>query len=221
MLQIWLKGPKWLGPSSELQQETKIAPELVAITLENNNSLDKLLGKFNSWKVLRPSTWINRFISTCGKTRFRRLLKANEIEKLKKFRIKRERKRQRFRDTEKVKIDVKSLNLQEDEAVDIYKERIEGVHPTSQKSSGLQKKLFSEHKGTLNFTMSSVRSRCRHKGNKPSQVTKLYFQESFQKTNDNPVYFNHNSVQQVPSQKHLEMYLDTKVNFQEHLNMYV
>lgn len=139
MLQIWLKGPKWLGPSSELQQETKIAPELVAITLENNNSLDKLLGKFNSWKVLRPSAWINRFITTCGKTRFRRLLKANEIEKLKKFRIKRDRKRQRFRDTEKVKIDVKSLNLQEDEAVDIYKERIEGVHPTSQKSSGLQK----------------------------------------------------------------------------------
>ena len=77
------------------------------------------------------------------KTRFRRLLKANEIEKLKKFRIKRERKRQRFRDTEKVKIDVKSLNLQEDEAVDIYKERIEGVHPTSQKSSGLQKKSYS------------------------------------------------------------------------------
>lgn len=74
-----------------MQQETKIAPELVAITLENNNSLDKLLGKFNSWKVLRPSAWINRFISTCGKTRFRRLLKANEIEKLKKFRIKRER----------------------------------------------------------------------------------------------------------------------------------
>ena len=139
MLQIWLKGPKWLGPSSELQQETKIAPELVAITLENNNSLDKLLGKFNSWNVLRPSAWINRFITTCGKTRFRRLLKANEIEKLKKFRIKRDRKRQRFRDTEKVKIDVKSLNLQEDEAVDIYKERIEGVHPTSQKSSGLQK----------------------------------------------------------------------------------
>ena len=151
MLQIWLKGPKWLGPSSELQQETKIAPELVAITIKNNNSLDKLLGKFNSWKILRPSAWINRFISTCGKTRFRRLLKANEIEKLKKFRIKRERererererKRQRFRDTEKVKIDAKSLNLQEDEAVDIYKERIEGVHPTSQKSSGLQKKSYS------------------------------------------------------------------------------
>ena len=30
--------------------------------------------------------------------------------------------------------------------------------------------------------------------------------------------FNNNSVQQVPSKKHLRMYLDTKFNFQEHLN---
>ena len=39
-----------------------------------------------------------------------------------------------------------------------------------------------------------------------------------QKTNHNQVYFNHNSLKQVPSQKHLGMYLDTKSNFQEHLN---
>ena len=28
-------------------------------------------------------------------------------------------------------------------------------------------------------------------------------------------YFNHNPVQQAPYQKHLEMHLDTKLNFQE------
>ena len=39
-----------------------------------------------------------------------------------------------------------------------------------------------------------------------------------QKANHNPVYFDHNTVQQVPSQKHLGMYLDTELNFQEHLN---
>ena len=39
-----------------------------------------------------------------------------------------------------------------------------------------------------------------------------------QKTNHSPVCFNHNSVQQVPSQKHLGTYLDTKLKFQEHLN---
>ena len=38
------------------------------------------------------------------------------------------------------------------------------------------------------------------------------------KINHNPVYFNHNPAQQVSSQKHLGMYLDTELNFQEHLN---
>ena len=32
------------------------------------------------------------------------------------------------------------------------------------------------------------------------------------------MYFNHNFVKQVPSQKHLGMHLDTKLNFQEHLD---
>ena len=39
-----------------------------------------------------------------------------------------------------------------------------------------------------------------------------------QKTNCNPVYFNHNSLQQVLSQKHFGVYLDNKLNFQKHLN---
>ena len=46
----------------------------------------------------------------------------------------------------------------------------------------------------------------------------VIFSRKLQKTNHNQVYFNHNSVKQVPSQKHLEIYLDTKLNFQEHLN---
>ena len=36
--------------------------------------------------------------------------------------------------------------------------------------------------------------------------------------NHNQFYFNHNSIKQIPSQKHPGMYLDTKLNFQEHLN---
>ena len=49
------------------------------------------------------------------------------------------------------------------------------------------------------------------------QAREFIFSRKLQKTNHNQVYFNHNSVKQVPSQKHLEMYLDTKLNFQEHL----
>ena len=45
------------------------------------------------------------------------------------------------------------------------------------------------------------------------QAQEVIFSRKFQKTNHNQVYFNHNSVKQVPSQKHLGMYLDTKLNF--------
>ena len=50
------------------------------------------------------------------------------------------------------------------------------------------------------------------------QAQEVIFSRKLQKKNHNQVYFNHNSVKQVPSQKQLGMYLDTKLNFQEHLN---
>ena len=49
------------------------------------------------------------------------------------------------------------------------------------------------------------------------QAQEVIFSRKLQKTNHSQVYFNHNSVQQVPSQKNLGMYPDTKLNFQEHL----
>ena len=49
------------------------------------------------------------------------------------------------------------------------------------------------------------------------QTQEVIFSKKVQKTNQNPVYFNHNSVLQVLSQKHLEIYFDAKLNFQEHL----
>ena len=50
------------------------------------------------------------------------------------------------------------------------------------------------------------------------QAQEVIFSRKLQKKNHNPVYFNHNLVQQVLSQKHRGMYLDTKLNIQEHLN---
>lgn len=69
------------------------------------------LTNFELSKVLRASAWINRFINNCKKPKVRDLPTTGEIEKQKNFWIKRER--QRLRDTEKVKNDVKSLDLQE------------------------------------------------------------------------------------------------------------
>ena len=49
------------------------------------------------------------------------------------------------------------------------------------------------------------------------QVQEVIFSRKIQKTCHPSVYFNNNSVKQVPSQKHLGMILDSKLNFQEHL----
>ena len=50
------------------------------------------------------------------------------------------------------------------------------------------------------------------------QAQEVIFSRKLQKTNHNQVYFNHNSIKQVPSQKHLGIYLDTKQNLQEQIN---
>ena len=54
--------------------------------------------------------------------------------------------------------------------------------------------------------------------NPSKQDQEVIFSRKLQKINHNQIYFNHNSVKQVPSQKHLGMYLDAKLNFQEYLN---
>ena len=50
------------------------------------------------------------------------------------------------------------------------------------------------------------------------QTQEVIFFRKRQNLTHNLVYFNGNLVQQVPSKKHLRMHLDTKLNFQEHLN---
>ena len=50
------------------------------------------------------------------------------------------------------------------------------------------------------------------------EAQKITFSTKLQKTNHNPVCFNQNSAQKVLSQKHLGIYPDTKLNFQEYLN---
>ena len=49
------------------------------------------------------------------------------------------------------------------------------------------------------------------------QAQEVIFSKKLQKTNHNQVYFNHSSVKQVSSQKHLGMYLDTELNFEAFL----
>ena len=50
------------------------------------------------------------------------------------------------------------------------------------------------------------------------QVQEIIFSRKLEKANHNSVYFNNNSLQQVLSQKHLGMFLYTKLKYQEHQN---
>ena len=49
------------------------------------------------------------------------------------------------------------------------------------------------------------------------QVQEVIFSRKVQNTCHCSIYFNNKLVKPVPSQKHLEMILDNKLNFQEHL----
>ena len=53
--------------------------------------------------------------------------------------------------------------------------------------------------------------------NPSKQAQEVIFLRKLEKENHNQVYFNHHSFKQAPSQNHSGMYLDTKLNFQEHL----
>ena len=48
------------------------------------------------------------------------------------------------------------------------------------------------------------------------QAQEVLFSRKIQKTCHPSIYFNNKSVKQVPSQKHLGLILDKKLNFQEH-----
>ena len=50
------------------------------------------------------------------------------------------------------------------------------------------------------------------------QPQEVIFSRKRQNLNHDSIYFNNNFVQQVPSQKDLGMHLDTKLNFEEHLD---
>ena len=53
--------------------------------------------------------------------------------------------------------------------------------------------------------------------NPSKQAQEVIFSRKIQKTCHPSIYFNDKSIKQVPSQKHLGLILDNKLNFQEHL----
>ena len=53
------------------------------------------------------------------------------------------------------------------------------------------------------------------------QAQEVLFSRKMAKTNHSTLIFNDNQVHQVASQKHLEMFLECKLNFEEHFKTIV
>ena len=84
------------------------------------------------------------------------------------------------------------------------------VHNTNTSTINLNKDLNKIKNWAIQWEMS-------FNADPSKQAQEITFSKKLQKTNHNQVYFNQNSVQQIPSQKRLGMYLNTKLNLQEQL----
>ena len=132
-------------------------------TIDNSDTFDNLLEKYELYKFLRITAWIKRFLNNCQKTKCSGSLKTDETEHQKKFWIKREQ--QRVKNTEKFKISKEMLDLQENvEGIYVCRGQIEGSHPVFIPRDSLlaEKLIFQAHKNTLHggvvLTMTKVRS---------------------------------------------------------------
>ena len=112
---------------------------------------------------MRITSWVFRFLNNSRRTKQSGPLTASEIEKRKKFWIKREQ--QRVLHSEKFKISEKRLDLQQNsEEIYVCKGRIEGAYPIYLPNKSLlsEKINFAAHKNTLHggvlMTMTNVRS---------------------------------------------------------------
>ena len=56
-------GQNYLRMIIKTEQKAKITEELKSITLQKNDTFDKLMRKFDLWKCIRVIAWINRFIT--------------------------------------------------------------------------------------------------------------------------------------------------------------
>ena len=103
--ELWLQGPKWLQykdqwpvqptirATYETEQEAKIIKELMSTTLQENDTFDKLMSKFDLWKCIRVIAWINRFITNCKKKKINGPLTTSKIKEQRTWFTKTEQKK--------------------------------------------------------------------------------------------------------------------------------
>ena len=91
LCEFWWNGPEWLGDcknwpekpditnKDEYEKERKMVSELLATTVDLQNSIDTLLNKFTLCKTLRILSWINRFLNNCKKSKVSGPLTADKV----------------------------------------------------------------------------------------------------------------------------------------------
>ena len=139
----WLSGPEWLpNPENwprdivtksdkETEAEAKCTKEVFTVAVYTRDDFDEELKKHTSWRVIRISTWIRRFLQNCPSKKSNRVsgpLTMAETDKQVKWWIKHEQ--ERYSVTEKFLEDQQRLNLQKnDEEIFVCRGRIQGHYP--------------------------------------------------------------------------------------------
>ena len=141
--ELWFKGPEWLTepdhwpgdiltqPSKETEAEAKLTKEIFATATETKDGLDEVLERNSSWKTVRVTTWMRRFLNNCKQKKSNRLvgpLTTSETDKELRWWV--QRAQESSSGTERFEEDKLTLNLQKNsDGLYECRGRIQGNYP--------------------------------------------------------------------------------------------
>ena len=173
---LWWDGPEWLAtpehwpadvlnqPTKESQVEAKLVQKVLAVAVDDNDEIKKVLHKFQLQKALRVCAWMRRFAHNCLRSRrASRIVGPLTTEETDRQRLFWERQAQQSCYIERDRV---ALNLQpnQEELLEC-RGRVQGEYPIYLPyNSMLSLRLTEEaHRQTLHggvgLTMAKVRSR--------------------------------------------------------------
>ena len=173
---LWWDGPEWLAtpehwpadvlnqPTKESQVEAKLVQKVLAVAVDDNDEIKKVLHKFQLQKAIRVCAWMRRFAHNCLRSRrASRIVGPLTTEETDRQRLFWERQAQQSCDIERDRV---ALNLQpnQEELLEC-RGRVQGEYPIYLPyNSMLSLRLTEEaHRQTLHggvgLTMAKVRSR--------------------------------------------------------------
>ena len=173
---LWWDGPEWLAtpehwpadvlnqPTKESQVEAKLVQKVLAVAVDGNDEIKKVLHQFQLQKAIRVCAWMRRFAPNCLRSRrASRIVGPLTTEETDRQRLFWERQAQQSCDIERDRV---ALNLQpnQEELLEC-RGRVQGEYPIYLPyNSMLSLRLTEEaHRQTLHggvgLTMAKVRSR--------------------------------------------------------------